>query len=195
MTNTEYSRWENYPTDEWRWKDFHPRELISKSDGKLMVDPSSMDKLQALRDLLGKPIHLTSAYRSPAHNKKIGGAKSSYHMKAMAYDCQMRNQDPATFLAAAKAVGFTGFGFYKNSNFIHVDTGPTRSWGVRWFDEVDLPKVTKPTKPLKAPATAAAGGLVALGGAMGADDPMVAAGLALLAVLAVVFIIWKVRKP
>jgi hypothetical protein len=46
----------------------------------------------------------------------------------------MVNHDPAVFEAAARKVGFTGFGFYppKAGNFIHLDIGPPREWGKRW---------------------------------------------------------------
>ena len=131
--NKEYKHYSNYPKSKWRWDNFMPIELRSKSDNRLMVDPESMDKLQALRDRLGVPLYLTSAYRSKAHNELVGGAEHSKHLEAKAFDVQMRNLDPATFLAAAIAVGFTGFGFYEKSGFIHVDTGPARTWGKRWF--------------------------------------------------------------
>jgi len=36
--------------------------------------------LQPLREHVGSSINITSAYRSPAHNKKIGGSKTSQHM-------------------------------------------------------------------------------------------------------------------
>ena len=36
------------------------------------------------------------------------------------------------FEAAARAVGFQGFGFYPRSGFIHIDLGPARSWGERF---------------------------------------------------------------
>ena len=122
----EYAHYDDYPLGQWRWYSFRPYELRSKSDNKLMVHEPSMDKLQALRNLLGIPIKLTSAYRSPAHNKKVGGAKHSKHLKAKAYDVPMDGHDPAQFEAAAREVGFTGFGFYEKSNFIHIDTGPPR---------------------------------------------------------------------
>ena len=138
--NKEYDSWKDYPQSKWRWKNFAPSEMQSKGDGKLMIDPDSMDKLQALRIMLGNPLYLTSAYRSPAYNAHVGGAKNSQHLKAKAFDVQMRNHDPATFLAAAIAVGFTGFGFYERSGFIHVDTGLPRTWGNRWF-EVDAANV------------------------------------------------------
>ncbi|WP_369124477.1 DUF882 domain-containing protein [Devosia neptuniae] len=36
------------------------------------------------------------------------------------------------FDAAAREVGFVGFGFYPRSGFIHVDLGPARQWGDRF---------------------------------------------------------------
>lgn len=131
--NKEYAHYKNYPANKWRWPNFKPIEFRSKSDNKLMIDPPSMDKLQALRTLIGEPMRITSAYRSPAHNKKVGGAKFSQHLTATAFDIPMKGHDPAQFEAAAREVGFTGFGFYKDSDFIHIDTGAKREWGARWF--------------------------------------------------------------
>ena len=44
----------------------------------------------------------------------------------------MANHDPEAFEAAARAIGFKGFGFYPRSGFIHIDLGPSRSWGERF---------------------------------------------------------------
>lgn len=41
----------------------------------------------------------------------------------------MANHDPAAFIEAARAAGFTGFGTYPRSNFVHIDTGPARTRG------------------------------------------------------------------
>jgi hypothetical protein len=128
-----YQNYKDYPKQSWRWPSFSPQEMASRGDGRLAVDEDAMDKLQALRDRLGRPLIVNSAYRSPSHNKKVGGATNSLHLQARAFDISMSNHDPAIFEAAARAVGFTGFGFYKNSGFIHVDTGPAREWNKRWF--------------------------------------------------------------
>lgn len=40
-----------------------------------MVDPELAEKLQRIRDALGKPVVITSGYRTAAHNAKVGGAK------------------------------------------------------------------------------------------------------------------------
>ena len=88
--------------------------------------------MQALRDRLGKPLIVRSAYRSPEHNRAVGGATRSKHMDGAAFDIAMSNHDPVAFEAAARAVGFDGFGFYPRSGFIHVDLGPARQWGERF---------------------------------------------------------------
>lgn len=42
--------------------------------------------LEPLRDAIGKPIHVSSGYRSKAVNTAIGGSKTSQHMKGEAAD-------------------------------------------------------------------------------------------------------------
>lgn len=129
MAENVYKNYLDFPLKDWKWPNFSPREMASKGDGKLLIDPPSMDKLQALRKKVGVPLIVVSAYRSPEHNARVGGAKGSYHMQAKAFDISMTNHDPEMFERAARAVGFTGFGFYPRQNFMHVDTGPARSWG------------------------------------------------------------------
>lgn len=51
-------------------------------------------RLQQLRDKLGKAIKITSGYRDPEHNKNVGGAPQSYHMKGMAVDCVVQDMEP-----------------------------------------------------------------------------------------------------
>lgn len=128
----EYEHYTEVPTAEWRWPSFSPREIACKGTGKLLVNEQALNKLQLLRDRLHAPIILRSAYRSPEHNRKVGGAKNSRHMQGDAFDVQMNNHDPHEFEAAARAVGFTGFGYYIKSGFMHIDTGPSRSWGTPW---------------------------------------------------------------
>lgn len=125
---TEYSHYSKFPMQYWRWPYFAPSELASKSDGKFMIDGRSLDRLHNLRVLLGQPIIVYSNYRSAAHNRKVGGAKSSQHLKAKAFDCQMTSGLSDEFRRKAKAVGFTGFGDYPRSGFMHIDTGTPRSW-------------------------------------------------------------------
>jgi hypothetical protein len=125
---------------EWRWPNFSPEEMACRGTGRLMIVPSAMDKLQALRDKLGKPMIVNSAYRSPEHNRRVGGAKRSKHMEAIAFDVRMDNHDPDTYIAAALSVGFNGIGTYPKQNFVHVDARPNRaSWGKPFPKRVQTP--------------------------------------------------------
>lgn len=134
-----YKHWQDFPMNAWRWPSFSPQELASKGNpandptaGELMIDEASLDKLQSLRNTLGKPLIVRSAYRSEIHNRRVKGAKASQHRLAKAFDIDMTNQDPHHFMQVAKALGFTGFGTYPEQGFIHIDTGPARSWGTPW---------------------------------------------------------------
>ena len=132
MSPTFYAHWRNVPEQAWRWRNFSPAEIACRGTDKLLLNGPALDKLQALRDLLGKPLILRSAYRSPEHNRAIEGALNSKHMRGAAFDIEMANHDPVAFEAAAREVGFLGFGFYPRSGFIHVDLGPDRWWGTRF---------------------------------------------------------------
>jgi zinc D-Ala-D-Ala carboxypeptidase len=132
MTTTFYDRWRDVPEGTWRWPNFSPAEIACRGTGKLLINTPALDKLQALRDRLGKPLIVRSAYRSAEHNRAFGGAPASKHMQGTAFDIAMANHDPVAFEAAARAVGFLGFGFYTRSGFIHVELGPARQWGERF---------------------------------------------------------------
>ena len=127
-----FRHFRDVPESLWRWKNFSPAEIACRGTGQLKLHPEALDKLQALRDRLGKPLIVRSAYRSPAHNRNVGGAPRSKHMDGTAFDIAMSNHDPVAFESAARAVGFLGFGFYPRSGFIHIDLGPARQWGDRF---------------------------------------------------------------
>lgn len=131
-TITTFNNWRDVPESVWRWNNFSPAEIACRGSGSLRINEEALDKLQALRDRLGKPLIVRSAYRSPAHNRAVGGAPRSKHLDGAAFDIAMANHDPVAFEAAARAVGFLGFGFYPRSGFIHVDLGPARQWGERF---------------------------------------------------------------
>ncbi|CAM3634947.1 MULTISPECIES: D-Ala-D-Ala carboxypeptidase family metallohydrolase [Thalassospira] len=132
MTTSYFNHWRDVPEDSWRWKNFSPAEIACRGSGSLRINEDALDKLQALRDRLGKPLIVRSAYRSPAHNRAVGGAPRSTHMDGTAFDIAMANHDPVAFEAAAREVGFLGFGFYPRSDFMHIDLGPARQWGERF---------------------------------------------------------------
>ena len=127
-----FRHFRDVPQTLWRWPNFSPAEIACRGTGQIKLHPEALDKLQALRDRLGKPLIVRSAYRSPEHNRAVGGATGSKHLDGAAFDIAMANHDPVAFEAAAREVGFLGFGFYPRSGFIHVDLGPARQWGERF---------------------------------------------------------------
>jgi uncharacterized protein YcbK (DUF882 family) len=76
---------------------------------------------------------VTSAYRSPAYNRKVRGAWRSMHMvrdgKRGAVDFKVVGVSKGTLYAWAKRQPeVSGIGLYCRSDFIHVDNGTKRSW-------------------------------------------------------------------
>ena len=55
-----------------------------------------------MRDRLGKPLIGRSAYRSPEHNRAVGGATRSKHLDGAAFDMAMTNHDPVAFEGEAE---------------------------------------------------------------------------------------------
>ena len=94
--------------------------------------------LQVIRDEFGAPIRVTSGYRSPEHNKKVGGVKDSQHVQARAADLTPSSgkkddlkklTDVVLALASSGKIPNGGIGVY--STFVHYDMrpdGPAR-WG------------------------------------------------------------------
>lgn len=124
-----YARWQDVPADAWRWPHFKPSEIASPDDGSLLADEESLEKLEALRRWLGRPMTINSAYRSATHNKAVGGEPGSQHLKGKAFDVRLQGFTRQELKAAARAAGFTGFGDY--DSFVHIDTGPARAWDRR----------------------------------------------------------------
>lgn len=118
------------PSRAWKWRDFEPVEIASKGDGSILIDQEAMNRLQRMRDLMGKPLIINSAYRDPLHNARVGGAPRSMHKYGRAFDVSCRFKDRENLVAAAKEAGFSGLGFY--NSWLHVDTGPKRTWGNIW---------------------------------------------------------------
>jgi uncharacterized protein YcbK (DUF882 family) len=50
--------------------------------------------LEVLRTAINKPIQITSGYRSPKYNAKIGGVKDSQHLRGTAADIKVKGITP-----------------------------------------------------------------------------------------------------
>ena len=87
------------------------------------LDHRLLEKLQDLRDRVGAPVNITSGYRSPEYNKRIGGSPNSQHILGRAADIKVPGHSPEYIGKIAQEIGFTGVGIYPT--FIHVDVRTT----------------------------------------------------------------------
>ena len=109
---------------------FSRDELKCKFTGECKVSSPFLTKIETLRQHYGKPIRLTSAYRSPEHpvekaKWKDGKPKSTgYHVLGRAVDIACWNADGARLLQIAiqmNLFGGYGFSFTGSQRFLHVD--------------------------------------------------------------------------
>jgi len=91
------------------------------------VDAELIRILQDVRDKFG-PIKITSGVRCEEHNAKVGGVKTSQHLKGRAADIVPLDCDlSAVWNYINEKYPNCGLGLY--SNFIHVDS---RGYKARW---------------------------------------------------------------
>mgnify|MGYP000876251419 CR=1 FL=1 len=105
----------------------------------VFVDSSLAALLQKIRDHFGRPVVITSGYRTAAHNAAVGGSKSSQHLLGRAADFYVEGVDVATVAAYAEALlpGRGGIGRYpkdakhpkRSTGWVHIDTRAGKS---RW---------------------------------------------------------------
>jgi uncharacterized protein YcbK (DUF882 family) len=91
------------------------------------------DNLQVLRTEIGIPIKITSGYRSPNYNKRVGGAKKSQHLEAKAADLVVvgltTTELREIILRLIKEGSMTEGGVGLYNSFVHYDIrGQKRRW-------------------------------------------------------------------
>lgn len=111
---------------------FKVREFACK-DGSdvILVAPELVTVLQKIRTHFARPITITSAYRTPAHNKKEGGEPFSQHLYGTAADIVVTGVAPAKVAAYVETLmpNKGGIGIYTKKGFTHIDVREKRS---RW---------------------------------------------------------------
>ena len=126
---------------------FAARELLSKTmrGGRRHEFPpverwdrilGALKIADAIREELGVPVRVLSAYRTPFYNKLVGGSTTSEHVEFRALDLACVDHDGLVRVATrlmdeADAAGLaTGLGLYPT--FVHIDTGATKAHRRRW---------------------------------------------------------------
>ena len=85
------------------------------------------EELQVVRDYIGSPIHITSAYRTIAWNRHEGGVKNSYHTQGIAVDIRVNGMTPGDLgiYVAKLTTEFRGYVSNIKKNFLRIDMRPT----------------------------------------------------------------------
>lgn len=107
-----------------------------RNDTVYPIDPLVLDRLYLLQSAAGgsEPFQVISGYRSAATNaalreKSTGVAEHSLHLEGRAIDVRLPGVATAQLARLARQQAGGGVGFYRVSDFVHVDTGRVRIWG------------------------------------------------------------------
>ena len=118
---------------------FRVREFGCKGSDVVLIDDELVVLLQCIREHFGKPVHITSGYRTAAHNAAVGGSKSSQHLLGKAADFWVEDTPVAAVAAYAETLlpARGGIGLYpkdaahpkRSTGWVHIDTRAGKS---RW---------------------------------------------------------------
>lgn len=86
----------------------------------IFIDDYMVTILELLRKKLGRPIIITSGYRTPQQNAKVGGSKYSYHMRGMAVDIRANEISPREMAKALDKI-VEGCGIIVYNSWVHFD--------------------------------------------------------------------------
>jgi len=106
-----------------------------RNDEQHVIDPQLMDYLHTVARHSGvDPIFsVISGYRSQRTNEQLrerssGVARHSLHLEGRAIDVRLAGIDCAQLAARALDLTRGGVGYYRRSDFVHLDTGAFRTW-------------------------------------------------------------------
>jgi hypothetical protein len=110
ITNNQQKLTENFKIGEFACKCSRCTEVL--------VDEALVEWLQKLRDYFGVPVNVNSGYRCELHNKAVGGAATSHHLRGMAADIRVKGISPEEVAKYAESIGIQRIGLY--DNFVHI---------------------------------------------------------------------------
>jgi uncharacterized protein YcbK (DUF882 family) len=106
-----------------------------RNERRHAIDPKLMDYLVDVAEQIGVPpdYSVISGYRSPETNERLherssGVSQHSLHMQGRAIDVRTSGVDCQDLAAQAAGLKRGGVGFYRGSDFVHLDTGAFRTW-------------------------------------------------------------------
>lgn len=113
----------NYILRDFRTGDIHP------------INRGLLNLVSVLKQKMNssQPVNIISGYRSPRTNSMLrtrseGVARRSFHLRGMAIDLRLPGLSTAGIARTARQLQVGGVGYYDDSDFVHVDVGPVRTW-------------------------------------------------------------------
>lgn len=101
---------------------FKVREFACKDGSQaVFIDDYLVTILDILRDKIGKPVIITSGYRTPWWNTKCNGAKYSYHMRGMAADIKVNGMSAKELAKKLDEIIPNGCGIIVYNSWVHFD--------------------------------------------------------------------------
>jgi len=113
-----FRHWRDVAPDQWPLTFFSPEEVSDSRDGSIVLHKPFGLRLDELRRDFGSPIRVNSWYRTPEHDRSIGGKGN--HSGGWAADIAPANGDWYGLISLAFEFRFLGIGVNKPS-FIHLD--------------------------------------------------------------------------
>lgn len=134
---------EELTTVYWKAGRYQPDQLLRvnhllrdfRTDEVHPIDPALLDVLFDLQSKTDsdRPFQVISGYRSPKTNEMLrhssdGVAQHSMHLVGRAIDIRLESFPTRRLGELARSMGRGGVGYYRASDFVHVDTGRVRFW-------------------------------------------------------------------
>lgn len=99
------------------------------------IDVRVLEHVNLVQKQIGgnRPVHIISGFRSPEYNAMLvrtgrRAARNSLHVQGQAIDLQFPGVHPKIIRQTALKLAFGGVGYYPRSKFVHLDSGPFRTW-------------------------------------------------------------------
>ena len=109
-------------------ENFTVAEFASKDGSRVVIiNPKLPEYLQKARDHFGKPMIITSGYRTTAHNAKVGGVSNSQHVFGNAADVYIPGVSVTDLYNYFCDIAGNGCGIGIYDTFVHFDVRHTKS--------------------------------------------------------------------
>lgn len=107
---------------------FAVREFACKDGSRaVIINPKLPEYLQKARNHFGKPLIITSGYRTTAHNSKVGGVSNSQHVFGNAADVYIPGVSVMELYNYFCDIAGNSCGIGIYDTFVHFDVRPVKS--------------------------------------------------------------------